>query len=132
MTYAELSVYGTLRKVAKTGPYSMFCKLLLMWRDICSPRQVPGPVLRDADGQPRQRPGSRGGSTGRDLQTHALPPPRSKPSPGSGLSAPQPAPTPIPCGQSTDAEVRRSLLSLHVRRGGLQPAELGPRDLPEA
>ena len=40
MTYAELSVYGRLRKVAKTGPYSMFCKLLNMWKDTCSPRQV--------------------------------------------------------------------------------------------
>ncbi|XP_056383569.1 glutamine-dependent NAD(+) synthetase isoform X3 [Hyla sarda] len=39
MTYDELSVFGKLRKVVKTGPYSMFCKLLLMWREI-SPRQV--------------------------------------------------------------------------------------------
>ncbi|KAM7087401.1 glutamine-dependent NAD(+) synthetase-like isoform 2-T2 [Molossus nigricans] len=44
MTYAELSVYGTLRKVAKTGPYSMFCKLLHLWRDLCSPRQVADKV----------------------------------------------------------------------------------------
>ncbi|XP_070638845.1 glutamine-dependent NAD(+) synthetase isoform X3 [Bos indicus] len=44
MTYAELSVYGRLRKVAKTGPYSMFCKLLDMWRDTCSPRQVADKV----------------------------------------------------------------------------------------
>lgn len=40
MTYAELSVYGRLRKVAKMGPYSMFCKLLHMWKD--TPRQVHG------------------------------------------------------------------------------------------
>lgn len=40
MTYAELSVYGRLRKVAKMGPYSMFCRLLTMWRDTCTPRQV--------------------------------------------------------------------------------------------
>ncbi|XP_076971513.1 glutamine-dependent NAD(+) synthetase isoform X1 [Tamandua tetradactyla] len=40
MTYAELSVYGRLRKLAKTGPYSMFCKLLNMWRDLYTPRQV--------------------------------------------------------------------------------------------
>lgn len=39
MTYDELSVYGKLRKVVKTGPYSMFCKLLLIWRTI-SPRRV--------------------------------------------------------------------------------------------
>ncbi|KAM7087393.1 glutamine-dependent NAD(+) synthetase isoform 4-T4 [Molossus nigricans] len=44
MTYVELSVYGTLRKVAKTGPYSMFCKLLHLWRDLCSPRQVADKV----------------------------------------------------------------------------------------
>lgn len=40
MTYAELSVYGRLRKVAKAGPYSMFCKLVTLWKDVCSPRQV--------------------------------------------------------------------------------------------
>ncbi|XP_075423341.1 glutamine-dependent NAD(+) synthetase isoform X2 [Ascaphus truei] len=40
MTYVELSVYGKLRKIMKTGPYSMFCKLIHMWRRICSPRQV--------------------------------------------------------------------------------------------
>ncbi|CAH2325870.1 glutamine-dependent NAD(+) synthetase [Pelobates cultripes] len=39
MTYADLSVYGKLRKVVKTGPYSMFCKLLMAWRTL-SPRQV--------------------------------------------------------------------------------------------
>lgn len=40
MTYSELSVFGRLRKVAKAGPYSMFCKLLNMWKDSCTPRQV--------------------------------------------------------------------------------------------
>ncbi|XP_053416893.1 glutamine-dependent NAD(+) synthetase isoform X2 [Nycticebus coucang] len=44
MTYMELSVYGRLRKVAKAGPYSMFCKLLTMWRDIYTPRQVADKV----------------------------------------------------------------------------------------
>ncbi|XP_073514933.1 glutamine-dependent NAD(+) synthetase isoform X1 [Phyllobates terribilis] len=39
MTYDELSVYGRLRKVVKTGPYSMFCKLLLLWKEM-SPRKV--------------------------------------------------------------------------------------------
>ncbi|KAB0401092.1 hypothetical protein E2I00_019559, partial [Balaenoptera physalus] len=34
VTYAELSVYGRLRKIAKMGPYSMFCKLLYMWKDV--------------------------------------------------------------------------------------------------
>ncbi|XP_038664329.1 glutamine-dependent NAD(+) synthetase [Scyliorhinus canicula] len=40
MTYSELSVYGKLRKIAKCGPYSMFCKLIYMWKSICTPRQV--------------------------------------------------------------------------------------------
>uniref|UniRef100_A0A6I8S685 Glutamine-dependent NAD(+) synthetase n=1 Tax=Xenopus tropicalis TaxID=8364 RepID=A0A6I8S685_XENTR len=44
MTYAELSVYGKLRKVLKAGPYSMFCKLLLMWKNICTPKQVADKV----------------------------------------------------------------------------------------
>uniref|UniRef100_A0A8C0KX97 Glutamine-dependent NAD(+) synthetase n=1 Tax=Canis lupus dingo TaxID=286419 RepID=A0A8C0KX97_CANLU len=44
MTYAELSVYGRLRKIAKAGPYSMFCKLVNMWKDACSPRQVADKV----------------------------------------------------------------------------------------
>nr|XP_012613089.1 glutamine-dependent NAD(+) synthetase isoform X5 [Microcebus murinus] len=46
MTYEELSVFGRLRKVAKAGPYSMFCKLLTLWSDICSPRQVADKVKR--------------------------------------------------------------------------------------
>uniref|UniRef100_A0A6J0SU63 Glutamine-dependent NAD(+) synthetase n=2 Tax=Pogona vitticeps TaxID=103695 RepID=A0A6J0SU63_9SAUR len=40
MTYSELSVYGKLRKIAKAGPYTMFCKLITMWKEICAPRQV--------------------------------------------------------------------------------------------
>ncbi|KAM6158912.1 glutamine-dependent NAD(+) synthetase [Rhynchocyon petersi] len=40
MTYSELSVYGRLRKMAKMGPYSMFCRLVDMWRGFCTPRQV--------------------------------------------------------------------------------------------
>ncbi|ELW71942.1 glutamine-dependent NAD(+) synthetase isoform X2 [Tupaia chinensis] len=46
MTYAELSVFGRLRKIAKTGPYSMFCRLLNMWKDICTPSQVADKVKR--------------------------------------------------------------------------------------
>ena len=33
MTYAELSVFGRLRKVHRCGPYSMFTKLVHMWAD---------------------------------------------------------------------------------------------------
>ncbi|XP_048217418.1 glutamine-dependent NAD(+) synthetase-like [Perognathus longimembris pacificus] len=46
LTYAELSVLGRLRKTAKAGPYSMFCKLLHMWAKTCSPRQVAEKVKR--------------------------------------------------------------------------------------
>ncbi|XP_026520427.1 glutamine-dependent NAD(+) synthetase [Notechis scutatus] len=44
MTYAELSVYGKLRKIAKAGPYTMFCKVVTMWKEICSPREVASKV----------------------------------------------------------------------------------------
>uniref|UniRef100_A0A8C9T9Y4 Glutamine-dependent NAD(+) synthetase n=1 Tax=Scleropages formosus TaxID=113540 RepID=A0A8C9T9Y4_SCLFO len=40
MTYTELSLIGRLRKISKCGPYSMFCKLIHMWRETCSPSQV--------------------------------------------------------------------------------------------
>ncbi|NXU95281.1 NADE synthetase, partial [Xiphorhynchus elegans] len=44
MTYAELSIYGKLRKIGKAGPYSMFCKLINMWKEICTPREVAAKV----------------------------------------------------------------------------------------
>lgn len=34
MTYAELGVYGTLRKIALCGPVSMFQSLLEMWTHV--------------------------------------------------------------------------------------------------
>ncbi|KAF4555258.1 Glutamine-dependent NAD(+) synthetase [Elsinoe fawcettii] len=40
MSYAELSVYGTLRKVNKFGLYSMWQKLVVDWQDRCTPREV--------------------------------------------------------------------------------------------
>jgi NAD+ synthase (glutamine-hydrolysing) len=40
MTYEELSVYGRLRKQSCCGPYSMFCKLVHMWKDKFSPEEV--------------------------------------------------------------------------------------------
>ncbi|XP_041844861.1 glutamine-dependent NAD(+) synthetase [Melanotaenia boesemani] len=40
MTYSELSVIGRLRKISKCGPFSMFCKLIHMWKDILSPTEV--------------------------------------------------------------------------------------------
>ena len=33
MTYDELSVFGRLRKIYRCGPYSMFCKLVHMWKE---------------------------------------------------------------------------------------------------
>ncbi len=40
MTYAELSVFGRLRKVEKCGPYGMFTKLVQEWGSRLSPLQV--------------------------------------------------------------------------------------------
>ncbi|XP_030917029.1 glutamine-dependent NAD(+) synthetase isoform X3 [Geospiza fortis] len=44
MTYAELSIYGKLRKIGKAGPYSMFCKLINIWKEIFTPREVASKV----------------------------------------------------------------------------------------
>ncbi|KAF7356679.1 Glutamine-dependent NAD(+) synthetase [Mycena venus] len=44
MTYDELSVFGRLRKVEKSGPYSMFTKLVREWGSILSPEQIAGKV----------------------------------------------------------------------------------------
>ncbi|PYI22904.1 glutamine-dependent NAD(+) synthetase [Aspergillus violaceofuscus CBS 115571] len=40
VTYAELSVFGQLRKVAKLGPWSMYERLLHKWGHELSPREV--------------------------------------------------------------------------------------------
>jgi len=40
MTYAELKVFGKLRKEGGCGPFAMFCKLLHMWGDKMSPVEV--------------------------------------------------------------------------------------------
>jgi len=40
MTYAELGVYGKLRKQENCGPYSMFCKLLESWSQEKSATEV--------------------------------------------------------------------------------------------
>ncbi|XP_061612208.1 glutamine-dependent NAD(+) synthetase isoform X4 [Phyllopteryx taeniolatus] len=40
MTYCELSVIGRLRKISKCGPFSMFCKLIDLWKDVLSPTEV--------------------------------------------------------------------------------------------
>ncbi|CAG0885843.1 unnamed protein product [Cyprideis torosa] len=40
MTYAELGVYGRLRKPGACGPYSMFCKLVHEWRNLHPPELV--------------------------------------------------------------------------------------------
>ncbi|KAI9096181.1 hypothetical protein DFS34DRAFT_157092 [Phlyctochytrium arcticum] len=46
MTYEELSIYGTLRKVAKCGPFGMFSRLLHEWGDKLSPTQIAEKVKR--------------------------------------------------------------------------------------
>jgi NAD+ synthase (glutamine-hydrolysing) len=46
MTYYELGVFGTLRKVSRCGPVSMFRRLCVLWRDSLSPRQVADKVKR--------------------------------------------------------------------------------------
>lgn len=40
MSYAELSIYGRLRKVDKLGVYGMFSRLLHEWSDRLSPREI--------------------------------------------------------------------------------------------
>lgn len=40
VTYAELSTFGYLRKIAKLGPYSMYEKLLHVWGNEYSPREI--------------------------------------------------------------------------------------------
>jgi NAD+ synthase (glutamine-hydrolysing) len=46
MSYYELGVFGTLRKVSRCGPVSMFRRLCLTWRDQLSPREVADKVKR--------------------------------------------------------------------------------------
>lgn len=40
VTYAELSVFGRLRKIAKLGPWSTYEKLLHLWGSEYSPREI--------------------------------------------------------------------------------------------
>lgn len=40
VTYAELSTFGYLRKVAKLGPWSMYERLLHVWGNDYSPREI--------------------------------------------------------------------------------------------
>jgi NAD+ synthase (glutamine-hydrolysing) len=46
MSYAELSVFGRLRKAYKLGPYGMFERLLHDWHDQHSPREIANKVKR--------------------------------------------------------------------------------------
>ena len=45
MSYVELSQFGTLRKVYRNGPFSMFCSLLGMWKNVSS-REIAEKVKR--------------------------------------------------------------------------------------
>jgi NAD+ synthase (glutamine-hydrolysing) len=40
MTYVELSIFGRLRKIEKCGPFGMFQKLVHIWSDRYSPREI--------------------------------------------------------------------------------------------
>ena len=40
MSYDELSVYGRLRNPGRCGPYSMFMKLLSIWKDSFTAAEV--------------------------------------------------------------------------------------------
>lgn len=40
MTYDELSAFGSLRKVEKCGPYSMYTQLLRLWGHELAPDEV--------------------------------------------------------------------------------------------
>lgn len=46
MTYAELSIFGRLRKIDKCGPFGMFQRLLHTWSDRHSPREIMDKVNR--------------------------------------------------------------------------------------
>ncbi|KAF1347440.1 NAD synthetase 1 [Lizonia empirigonia] len=46
MSYAELSVFGRLRKSQKLGPYGMFQRLVHEWKDLHEPRVVADKVKR--------------------------------------------------------------------------------------
>ena len=46
MTYGELSIFGTLRKQQKLGPYGMYSRLVHEWKDHLTPRQVGEKVKR--------------------------------------------------------------------------------------
>ncbi|KAI8844781.1 hypothetical protein BC829DRAFT_481600 [Chytridium lagenaria] len=46
MSYSELSIFGSLRKVMKCGPYQMFLNLLDTWNGILSPQEIAAKVKR--------------------------------------------------------------------------------------
>jgi len=46
MTYEELSIFGRLRKEDNLGPYGMFCKLLSIWKEKNSAREIAEKVKR--------------------------------------------------------------------------------------
>jgi NAD+ synthase (glutamine-hydrolysing) len=46
MTYAELSVFGRLRKEHKLGPVGMFQRLVFVWKDEYTPKEVADKVKR--------------------------------------------------------------------------------------
>ena len=46
MTYKELSIYGTMRKIHHHGPFSMFQRLLNDWSSLFDPFEIATKVKR--------------------------------------------------------------------------------------
>jgi NAD+ synthase (glutamine-hydrolysing) len=40
ITYNELSIFGTLRRVERLGPFGVWSKLLHVWQDKFSPQEI--------------------------------------------------------------------------------------------
>ena len=51
MSYADLSVFGKLRKIHRCGPVSMVAKLIHEWPHL-SPTDIAAKVPRDPDHRP--------------------------------------------------------------------------------
>jgi NAD+ synthase (glutamine-hydrolysing) len=49
MTYDELSVFGRLRKISRSGPYSMYRALVEKWHETCGPAEVARKVFAVTD-----------------------------------------------------------------------------------
>jgi hypothetical protein len=48
MSYAELGLYGRLRKITRCGPVAMFRQACGLWREVATPQQVADKVRHGA------------------------------------------------------------------------------------